>query len=101
MPFIHCFAQVVGDADEQDVLRLRAQVTDGIKQVVRVHAESVPPRCRLKKLDTPGGTPTVPPPPQICGWDPQIGMNSNPLERWAFRHNSLLAHRWKPAADRH
>jgi hypothetical protein len=28
-------------------------------------------------------------------------MNSNPLERWAFQHNSLLAHRRKPAADRH
>jgi hypothetical protein len=80
-PFIHCFAQMVGDGDEQDVLRLRAQVLDGIEQVFRVHAESVLPRCRLKKLDPPGGSPTVPPPPHLPEWDPQIGMNSNPLEQ--------------------
>ena len=54
-PFIHCFAQVVGDGDEQDVLRLRTQVVDGIEQVFKVRAESVPSRCLLKKLDPPGG----------------------------------------------
>ncbi len=27
--FIDCFAQMVGDEDEQDVLRLRAKVLDG------------------------------------------------------------------------
>ena len=86
-PFIHCFAQMVGDADEQDVLRLRAQVIDGIKQVFSVRAESVPPWRRLKKLDPPGGTPTVPPPPRLPGWDPQQATHTNPLKRCAFQHS--------------
>ena len=85
VPFIHCFAQVVGDGDEQHVLRLWAQVVDGFKQVFRVHTESVTLRCRLKNLAPPGGDPTVPPPPHLPGWDPQIGMNSNPLERWGLQ----------------
>jgi hypothetical protein len=73
---------MVGDADEQDVLRLRAQFIDGVEQVFRVHAESVPPRCRLKKLRPPRGDPHRPPtPPRLPGWDPQIGMDSNPLEQ--------------------
>jgi hypothetical protein len=43
---------VVGDCDEQDALRLRTQFIDGVKQVFRVHAESVLPRCRPKKIKT-------------------------------------------------
>ncbi len=92
-PFIHCFAKMVGDGDEQDVVRLRAQVFDGVEQVFRVHAESVLSRFRLKKLDPLGGTPTIPPPPRFGRWDPQTPMNSNPLERWAVYRNASAEYR--------
>ena len=72
-PFIHCFAQMVGDADEQDVLRLRAQVIDGIKQVFSVRAESVPPWRRLTNLDPPGGDPHPPGTPPFARMGPAAG----------------------------
>jgi hypothetical protein len=64
---------MVGDADEQDVLRLRTQFIDGVKQVFRVHAESVPPRCRLKNLDPPGGDPPPPGTPPFARMGPTAG----------------------------
>ncbi len=72
-PFSYCFAQVVDDGDEQEVLRLPAQVLDGIEQVFRVHAESVLPRCRLKKLDPPGGEPHRTPTPPFARMGPTAG----------------------------